>query len=71
MSRESSTQDLDRDTISKHSHESVQSEVTGAAVLKLARFWQLFAMLALLSGVGIMTINNIGNDVSRFDIVDA
>ncbi|KAJ9666862.1 hypothetical protein H2201_002996 [Coniosporium apollinis] len=36
--------------------------VTGLALLPRVEFWQLFLMLGLLTGVGLMTINNIGND---------
>lgn len=39
-------------------------EVTGWALLREQKFWQLFIMLALLCGVGLMTINNIGNNAS-------
>lgn len=31
-------------------------------MLKSGKFWQLFIMLGLLCGVGLMTINNIGNN---------
>ncbi|KAI5357655.1 Putative major facilitator superfamily, MFS transporter superfamily [Septoria linicola] len=37
-------------------------EITGWALAKSPKFWQLFILLALLCGVGLMTINNIGND---------
>nr|POE94543.1 putative membrane protein [Quercus suber] len=36
--------------------------ITGIALLSTPKFWQLFIMLALLCGVGLMTINNIGNN---------
>ncbi|KAL9056972.1 MAG: hypothetical protein Q9162_002638 [Coniocarpon cinnabarinum] len=38
-------------------------EITGFKLLERLEFWQLFVMLALLAGVGLMTINNIGNNV--------
>ncbi|SPO05064.1 related to MCH1 Monocarboxylate Permease Homologue, not transporting monocarboxylate [Cephalotrichum gorgonifer] len=38
-------------------------DIRGLGLLPVPRFWELFALLALLSGVGLMTINNIGNDV--------
>ncbi|KAK5116526.1 hypothetical protein LTR85_009151 [Meristemomyces frigidus] len=37
-------------------------EITGFRLLKTPKFWQLFIMLGLLCGVGLMTINNIGNN---------
>ncbi|KAI9709201.1 MAG: hypothetical protein M1828_002540 [Chrysothrix sp. TS-e1954] len=42
--------------------DSHQLEITGIALLWQVEFWQLFGMLGLLAGVGLMTINNIGND---------
>lgn len=36
-------------------------DITGFALLKTPKFWQLFVMLGLLCGVGLMSINNIGN----------
>lgn len=43
-----------------HSHHAGQ-EITGVPLLRTPKFWQLFVLLALLCGVGLMTINNIGN----------
>lgn len=37
-------------------------EITGWELARTPKFWQLFVLLALLCGVGLMTINNIGND---------
>ncbi|KAI9824435.1 MAG: hypothetical protein M1832_001970 [Thelocarpon impressellum] len=37
-------------------------DIRGFALLPEGAFWQLFITLGLLSGVGLMTINNIGND---------
>ncbi|KAK3116427.1 hypothetical protein LTR53_003220 [Teratosphaeriaceae sp. CCFEE 6253] len=37
-------------------------EITGFRLLRTPKFWQLFVMLGLLCGVGLMTINNIGNN---------
>lgn len=45
-------------------HEEDHVELTGMALLSQFKFWQIFLILGLLSGVGLMTINNIGNDVS-------
>lgn len=43
-----------------HTHN--RPEITGWALVRTPKFWQLFIMLALLCGVGLMTINNIGNN---------
>ncbi|KAH9815718.1 putative TPP enzyme family protein [Teratosphaeria destructans] len=37
-------------------------DVTGFQLLRTPKFWQLFILLGLLCGVGLMTINNIGNN---------
>ncbi|KAH0556938.1 hypothetical protein GP486_005277 [Trichoglossum hirsutum] len=37
-------------------------DIRGIKLLPEAKFWQLFTLLGLLTGVGLMTINNIGND---------
>lgn len=42
-----------------HSH---KPEITGWALLRSGSFWKLFILLGLLCGVGLMTINNIGNN---------
>ena len=42
-----------------HSH---KPDITGFRLLRTPKFWQLFIMLGLLCGVGLMTINNIGNN---------
>ncbi|KAJ3562914.1 hypothetical protein NPX13_g8382 [Xylaria arbuscula] len=39
-------------------------DIRGLKLLKSLEFWQFFAIMALLSGIGLMTINNIGNDAS-------
>ncbi|GAB7358981.1 hypothetical protein MBLNU230_g5055t1 [Neophaeotheca triangularis] len=44
-----------------HAHAHTE-DITGFALLKSPKFWQLFIMLGLLCGVGLMTINNIGNN---------
>ncbi|KAJ5225963.1 hypothetical protein N7468_007188 [Penicillium chermesinum] len=36
-------------------------DIRGLAMLRHVEFWQLFLTMALLSGIGLMTINNIGN----------
>ena len=42
-----------------HSH---KPEITGWALMRSGSFWKLFILLGLLCGVGLMTINNIGNN---------
>lgn len=61
-SRASTVSDYGRDEFHKHQPTLPPSEITGLALLKHVEFWQLFGMLGLLAGVGLMTINNIGND---------
>lgn len=39
------------------------TDIRGLALLVEAQFWQLFFMFGLLAGIGLMNINNIGNDV--------
>ncbi|KAI9880115.1 MAG: hypothetical protein M1830_005360 [Pleopsidium flavum] len=43
-------------------HDSHRLDIRGMALLPKVEFWQLFAMLGLLTGIGLMTINNIGNN---------
>lgn len=43
-------------------HHHHKPEITGWALLRTPAFWKLFVMLGLLCGVGLMTINNIGNN---------
>ncbi|KAK5135692.1 hypothetical protein LTR08_004993 [Meristemomyces frigidus] len=45
-----------------HTDHLHKPEITGLVLLKTPKFWQLFIMLGLLCGVGLMTINNIGNN---------
>lgn len=42
-------------------HSEAHLDVRGMPLLRLPEFWQLFTMLGLLCGIGLMTINNIGN----------
>lgn len=37
-------------------------DIRGLALLPKLEFWQLFSLLGVLTGVGLMTINNIGNN---------
>ncbi|KAG6019883.1 hypothetical protein E4U40_006593 [Claviceps sp. LM458 group G5] len=39
-------------------------DIRGLKLLRNPSFWLLFTIMAILSGVGLMTINNIGNDVN-------
>ncbi|KAI2619966.1 MFS general substrate transporter [Hypoxylon sp. NC1633] len=39
-------------------------DIRGRDLLKSFEFWQLFTIMGILSGIGLMTINNIGNDVT-------
>jgi len=44
-----------------HSH---RVDIRGLKMLPKAEFWQLFALMGILTGIGLMTINNIGNDAT-------
>jgi hypothetical protein len=50
---------------SGHSH---RLQITGIKLLRNIDFWILIILLGVLSGCGLMTINNIGNDVRPSDI---
>ncbi|KAJ5776598.1 uncharacterized protein N7511_001609 [Penicillium nucicola] len=54
---------LDDDFLDEVADESHHLDIRGLAMLKRVEFWQLFLTMALLSGIGLMTINNIGNSV--------
>jgi hypothetical protein len=54
---------LDDDFLNEVAIESHHLDIRGLAMLRKVEFWQLFLTMALLSGIGLMTINNIGNDV--------
>lgn len=59
-STSSSSGDLPEETIVKdHAH---RVDIRGIKMLPLVEFWQLFALMGILTGIGLMTINNIGND---------
>lgn len=56
-----SSEDLGDLESSRHSHsdktvESPHLDIRGLALLPLPEFWQLFCMLGLLTGIGLMTI---------------
>ncbi|TID00046.1 putative membrane protein [Colletotrichum higginsianum] len=40
-----------------------EPDIRGWALLCEVDFWQLFIIMGILTGIGLMTINNIGNDV--------
>ncbi|PVH92949.1 MFS general substrate transporter [Periconia macrospinosa] len=53
-------------TSSRYSRSSLPQQeinITGVALLYKTQFWQLWILMGLLTGVGLMTINNIGHDV--------
>lgn len=54
---------LDDDFLDEVADESHHLDIRGLAMLRKVEFWQLFLTMALLSGIGLMTINNIGNSV--------
>ncbi|KAI9055003.1 hypothetical protein LZ554_002145 [Drepanopeziza brunnea f. sp. 'monogermtubi'] len=39
-----------------------EPDIRGFKMLPMIEFWQLFILMGILTGVGLMTINNIGND---------
>ena len=47
---------------SSSANESAHLDVRGWALLPHPEFWQLFCIMGLMTGIGLMTINNIGND---------
>ncbi|KAF2194310.1 MFS general substrate transporter [Zopfia rhizophila CBS 207.26] len=51
------------DARSHSTHDSHCLDVTGLSLLYRIEFWQLWVLMGLLTGVGLMTINNIGHDV--------
>ncbi|KAF7593700.1 hypothetical protein BBP40_010992 [Aspergillus hancockii] len=51
----------DDDALSDVGVGSPHPDIRGLAMLPRVEFWQLFLTMALLSGIGLMTINNIGN----------
>jgi MFS family permease len=52
---------LDDDFLDDVAVEAHHPDIRGLAMIKHVEFWQLFLTMALLSGIGLMTINNIGN----------
>ncbi|KAJ8061831.1 hypothetical protein OCU04_009623 [Sclerotinia nivalis] len=59
-----STDEESRETVAEtdkkdHAH---RVDIRGFQLFKTIEFWQLFALMGILTGIGLMTINNIGND---------
>ncbi|KAJ5173425.1 hypothetical protein N7492_006018 [Penicillium capsulatum] len=52
---------LDDEFLGDVAAEAHHPDIRGLAMLRYVEFWQLFLTMALLSGIGLMTINNIGN----------
>ncbi|KAL2261265.1 hypothetical protein VTK26DRAFT_4505 [Humicola hyalothermophila] len=42
----------------------VEPDIRGWRLLRNADFWQMFAIMGILAGIGLMTINNIGHNVN-------
>ncbi|KAJ5084027.1 hypothetical protein NUU61_008606 [Penicillium alfredii] len=57
----SSIDSSDDDFLPDVTVEQSQPDIRGMAMLRTVEFWQLFMTMVLLSGIGLMTINNIGN----------
>ncbi|PGH16873.1 hypothetical protein AJ79_01517 [Helicocarpus griseus UAMH5409] len=51
------------DAPDKSAHDSHHADIRGWAMLPTVEFWQLFTLLGLSTGIGLMTINNIGYNV--------
>jgi hypothetical protein len=68
LSEESGPGDVDEEAANSKlssSHDRLHRvDISGFSLLPKADFWLLFIMLGILTGIGLMTINNIGNDVS-------
>ncbi|ETS83772.1 hypothetical protein PFICI_05648 [Pestalotiopsis fici W106-1] len=67
MSRSTSASSLPGDLLLQNSVDLDRShrvDIRGWALLRNLEFWQLFSIMGILSGIGLMTINNIGNDAT-------
>lgn len=67
MSRSSSSSSLPGDLLLQNNVDLDRShrvDIRGLTLLKSLEFWQLFSIMGILSGIGLMTINNIGNDAT-------
>ncbi|QSZ33160.1 hypothetical protein DSL72_002746 [Monilinia vaccinii-corymbosi] len=54
-----SREDVDETDKKDYAH---RVDIRGFQLFKTVEFWQLFALMGILTGIGLMTINNIGND---------
>jgi len=52
----------DTKNVDSLAHDSHHLDIRGLAMLPRLDFWLLWTLLGLLTGVGLMTINNLGND---------
>ncbi|KAI0459677.1 MFS general substrate transporter [Xylaria acuta] len=67
MSRSSTTSSMQDEILVQTSIDRDRShriDIRGFNLLKSLEFWQLFSVMGILSGIGLMTINNIGNDAA-------
>ncbi|PGH06532.1 hypothetical protein GX51_02357 [Blastomyces parvus] len=63
LSPRSSNESLyDEDTSVEPGRDSLYADVRGWSMVPTVEFWQLFVLLGLFTGIGLMTINNIGNN---------
>jgi len=51
----------DENTVKDHAH---RVDIRGWKMLCMVEFWQLFLLMGIMTGIGLMTINNIGNDAA-------
>ncbi|KAL9113170.1 MAG: hypothetical protein Q9187_007667 [Circinaria calcarea] len=59
----------DNDKADPPRHNPHTLDIGGSSLLRKVEFWQLFSMLGLMTGIGLMTVNNIGNDVSILQFI--
>ncbi|KAG5294542.1 MFS transporter [Histoplasma ohiense] len=52
----------DEDASVSPGRDSLYADVRGWSMIPTVEFWQLFVLLGLFTGIGLMTINNIGNN---------
>ncbi|KAF2401719.1 MFS general substrate transporter [Trichodelitschia bisporula] len=76
LSGSSGPGDIEADEMLKRSgqHHSHRPDISGLQLLPKIDFWLLWSMLGILTGIGLMTINNIGSDTQAlwyFDDPDA
>ncbi|KAJ4156831.1 hypothetical protein NW754_008471 [Fusarium falciforme] len=61
-SRHSRQGSSDEPKVYRSSRAVAEPDIRGLALMRSLGFWQLFTIMGILAGVGLMTINNIGND---------